>query len=261
MLTLRRAMLAPGWKKQYHVGVRASQSRKLVAFISAIPVNLRIRDKTVMCSEVNFLCVHKKLRGKRLAPLLIKEVTRISNLDGIWQGLYTAGIVLPKPVSTCRYFHRSINWQKLNDCGFSPLPAGSKPAYQIRKYALPENTSTKGLRPMTEKDLDGVLSLLKRYLGRFDMAPEFTKEEAHHWFLPKPKVEQVIWSYVVEVKNSHSSLPSYHADCALGQRQENHRLLLLFLRRVLNHQQREAQRPACRLPLLLRLRDGPAEAI
>lgn len=208
-------MMAPGWKKQYHVGVRASESRKLVAFISAVPVRLRVRDKTVMCSEVNFLCIHKKLRGKRLAPVLIKEVTRISNLDGIWQGLYTAGIVLPKPVSTCRYFHRSINWQKLNDCGFSPLPAGSKPAYQIRKYALPENTSTKGLRAMTEKDLDGVVSLLKRYLDRFDMAPEFTKEEAHHWFLPKPKTEQVIWSYVVEVGHSRRNLPfPGHADCA-----------------------------------------------
>ncbi|PNY29849.1 Glycylpeptide N-tetradecanoyltransferase [Tolypocladium capitatum] len=195
---LRWAMMAPGWKREYHLGVRASQSRKLVAFISAVPVRLRVRDKTVMCSEVNFLCVHKKLRGKRLAPVLIKEVTRISNLHGTWQGLYTAGIVLPKPVSTCRYFHRSINWQKLNDCGFSHLPAGSKPQYQIRKYALPENTSTVGLRAMAEKDLDGVLSLLKRYLDRFDMAPEFTKEEAHHWFLPKPKTEQVIWSYVVE---------------------------------------------------------------
>eukprot|EP00966_Prymnesium_polylepis_P050591 1171243-Prymnesium_polylepis.1 len=26
--------------------------------------------------EVNFLCVHKKLRAKRLAPVLIKEITR-----------------------------------------------------------------------------------------------------------------------------------------------------------------------------------------
>ncbi|KAM4058772.1 glycylpeptide N-tetradecanoyltransferase [Hirsutella rhossiliensis] len=195
---LRWAMMAPGWQKKYHIGVRAIQSRKLVAFISAIPVRLRVRDKTVLCSEVNFLCIHKKLRGKRLAPVLIKEVTRVSNLDGVWQGLYTAGIVLPKPVSTCRYFHRSINWQKLNDCGFSPLPPGSKPQYQIRKYALPDNTSTRGLREMKEKDIDGVVSLLKRYLARFDMAPEFTPEEAHHWFIPKPDGEQAIWSYVVE---------------------------------------------------------------
>ncbi|OAQ76467.1 glycylpeptide N-tetradecanoyltransferase [Purpureocillium lilacinum] len=195
---LRWAMMSPGWKRKYHVGVRASQSRKLVAFISAIPCRLRVRENYIMCSEVNFLCIHKKLRGKRLAPVLIKEVTRISNTEGVWQGLYTAGIVLPRPVSTCRYFHRSINWQKLNECGFSPLPAGSKPQYQIRKYALPDSTSTRGLRAMTPKDIPAVLALMKRYLRRFDMAPDFTEEEALHWFIPKPNVEQVIWSYVVE---------------------------------------------------------------
>lgn len=197
---LRWAMMPPGWKKEYHVGVRASQSRKLVAFISAIPVNLRVRNKNVICSEVNFLSIHKKLRGKRLTPVLIKEITRRSNLNGIWQGLYTAGVVLPKPISTCRYYHRAINWQKLYEVGFSPLPPGSKPQFQVRKFALPESTSTKGLRPMEEKDLEAVMSLYKQYMARYDMYPEFTREEAYHWFVPKvePSGEQVVWTYVVE---------------------------------------------------------------
>jgi hypothetical protein len=30
--------------------------------------------------EINFLCVHKRLRSKRLAPVLIKEITRRVNL-------------------------------------------------------------------------------------------------------------------------------------------------------------------------------------
>ncbi|CAM1504682.1 Fc.00g022730.m01.CDS01 [Cosmosporella sp. VM-42] len=197
---LRWAMMPPGWKKEYHVGVRVTTSRKLVAFISAIPVNLRVRNKTIVCSEVNFLSIHKKLRGKRLTPVLIKEITRRSNLNEIWQGLYTAGVVLPKPVSTCRYFHRALNWQKLYECGFSPLPPNSKPQYQVRKYALPENTSTKGLREMKEADIDAVMNLLKRYTGRYDMVPEFSKEEAYHWLVPKiePSGEQVVWTYVVE---------------------------------------------------------------
>lgn len=198
-------MMSPGWDRKYHVGVRATQSRKLVAYISAIPAHLRVRDKTVLCSEVNFLVVHKKLRGKRLAPVLIKEITRISNLNGIWQGVHTGGIVLPRPVSTCRYYHRPLNWQKLYECGFSPLPPGSKPQYMVRKYALPESTSTKGLRKMEEKDLDAVLELFKRYIAKFEMYPEFTKEEVYHWFMPKLESggEQVVWSYVVEVRISH----------------------------------------------------------
>ena len=53
--------------------------------------------------EINFLCVHKKLREKRVAPVLIREITRRVNLQGIFQAVYTAGVVLPKPVATCRY--------------------------------------------------------------------------------------------------------------------------------------------------------------
>ncbi|KAL6904805.1 acyl-CoA N-acyltransferase [Trichoderma evansii] len=197
---LKWAMMPPGWAKHYHVGVRASQSRKLVAFISAIPVSVRVRNKTFTASEVNFLCVHKKLRGKRLAPVLIKEITRISNLHEIWQGLYTAGIVLPKPISTCRYYHRSLNWQKLYECSFVHLPHGSKPQYQIRKYAVPDRTATKGLREMKTTDIDAVLKLMDKYMSRFDIAPEMTKEEATHWFTPTPQPgqDQYIWSYVVE---------------------------------------------------------------
>ena len=52
--------------------------------------------------EINFLCVHKKLRGHRMAPVLIQEITRRVNLEGIFQATYTAGTDLPRPVTTCR---------------------------------------------------------------------------------------------------------------------------------------------------------------
>ena len=52
--------------------------------------------------EINFLCVHKKLRSKRVAPVLIREITRRVHMEGIFQAVYTAGVVLPKPVGTCR---------------------------------------------------------------------------------------------------------------------------------------------------------------
>lgn len=163
-----------------------------------------MRDKIIKGSEVNFLCIHKKLRGKRLAPVLIKEITRRINLEGIWQAIYTGGIVLPRPVSTCRYYHRALNWMKLYEVGFSPCPPNSKPAYQARKYNLPENTSTRGLREMEAKDLQAVQELLEKYLKRFDLTPEWNKEEVEHWLLHKRDApgEQVIWSYVVEVRSA-----------------------------------------------------------
>ncbi|RYY86067.1 hypothetical protein EON63_06430 [archaeon] len=40
-------------------------------------------------------------------------MTRRVNLTNRWQAVYTAGVVLPKPVARCRYFHRSLNPKKL----------------------------------------------------------------------------------------------------------------------------------------------------
>jgi glycylpeptide N-tetradecanoyltransferase len=44
-----------------------------------------VQAQTVKMVEINFLCVHKKLRSKRLAPVLIKEITRRVNVNGIFQ--------------------------------------------------------------------------------------------------------------------------------------------------------------------------------
>lgn len=200
--TLTWALKAPGWRKNWHVGVRASKSRKLVAFISGIPVRLRVRGQAVNMSEINFLCIHKKLRSKRLAPVLIMEITRRCHLDGIFQAIYTAGVVLPKPVASCRYFHRALDWEKLYSVGFSPLPPNSTKQRQITKYKLPDRTATPGLRLMTSADIDAVHDLMNRYLSRVQMAQEYSKEEVAHWLIDKeqdPKSpKRVVWTYVVE---------------------------------------------------------------
>ena len=115
---LRWALTVPGYDENLHLGLRSSKSNKLMAFISGIPAKMSVHHGgNVEMVEINFLCVHKKLRSKRLAPVLIKEVTRRVNLKGIFQAVYTAGITLPQPVASCRYWHRSINPKKLIDIG------------------------------------------------------------------------------------------------------------------------------------------------
>lgn len=202
---LHWALMSPGWQKQWHVGVRASKSRKLVASITGVPTELNVRGQQLKVIEINFLCIHKKLRSKRLTPVLIKEITRRCYLSGIYQAIYTAGIVLPTPVSSCRFYHRPLDWLKLYEVGFSPLPHGSTKARQITKNRLPSSTSTPGLRPMEVKDVDAVHHLLKRYLERFNLNQAFTRDEVEHWLVHKdqPGSEQVVWSYVVEDAETH----------------------------------------------------------
>ncbi|TPX62464.1 hypothetical protein SpCBS45565_g07025 [Spizellomyces sp. 'palustris'] len=190
---LKWALKPPGWKQVWHIGVRVASNKKLVAFISGVPADLRITAHKQKLVEINFLCVHKKLRAKRLAPVLIKEVTRRVNLEGIFQATYTAGVYLPTPVTTCRYYHRSLNPKKLIETGFSHLGRNMTMARTIRLYKLPETTSTPGLRPMAPEDVAPVTSLLNQYMRRFPMSPTFSEDDVRHWLLP---IDKVLYSYV-----------------------------------------------------------------
>ena len=198
------------------MGVRASNSQKLVAFISGIPVTLRVRQAELNCSEINFLCVHKKLRSKRLAPVLIKEITRRCYRGGVFQAIYTVGNLLPTPVATCRYFHRSLDWEKLHEVHFSPLPPNSTKQRQIMRYKLPEKTALPGLRKMEPHDTDAVLDLLKRYLACMEMAQVFSREDFVHWMFPAPGArEDVVFSYVVEDSAAGGKITDFFSFYAL----------------------------------------------
>ncbi len=115
------ALMPPGYHPEFHLGVISAKSKKLVAFISATPADIRVYSTTIPMAEINFLCIHKKLRSKRLAPVLIKEITRRVNHINVFQAVYTAGLVIPVPVSTCRYYHRTLEPKKLIEVGFSPM--------------------------------------------------------------------------------------------------------------------------------------------
>lgn len=99
-----------------------------------------VNGERIAMAEVNFLCVHKKLRTKRLAPLLIKEITRRVNLRNQWQAIYTSGTTLPTPFTTAQYWHRNLNPQKLVEVKFSYMPAGTTMANFTKLHKLPKQT-------------------------------------------------------------------------------------------------------------------------
>uniref|UniRef100_A0A0N5CUZ7 Glycylpeptide N-tetradecanoyltransferase n=1 Tax=Thelazia callipaeda TaxID=103827 RepID=A0A0N5CUZ7_THECL len=203
------ALKAPGWMKKWHCGVRVKTSRKLIAFISAVPSVIRVYDEVIKMVEINFLCVHKKLRSKRVAPVLIREITRRVNCEGIFQAAFTAGVILPKPISTCRYWHRSLNPKKLIEVKFSRLPRKMTMQRTLKLFKLPEQPLTSNLSPLMEHHIDDAHRLLKNYLKKFYLAPKFSREDFRHFFLPR---EDVIYSYVVVNKeNRVTDLISFYS--------------------------------------------------
>jgi len=201
------ALKPPGWQKDWHCGVRAEKSGKLLGFISAIPATIRIYNHQQKMVEINFLCVHKKLRSKRVAPVLIREITRRVHMKGIFQAVYTAGVVLPKPVSTCRYWHRSLNPKKLIEVKFSQLARNMTMQRTLKLYRLPEETKTPGFRPLEQKDIKQAYQLLNKYLSQFDLTPCFDEEDFCHWFFPRPGI---VDCFVVEKDGVITDLVSYY---------------------------------------------------
>ncbi|EMS64071.1 Glycylpeptide N-tetradecanoyltransferase 1 [Triticum urartu] len=179
---LRWALRPPSFFRAWHIGVRAKESKKLVAFISGVPARIRARDDVVRMAEINFLCVHKKLRSKRLAPVLIR------------------GVAPPPPPPPCRYWHRSLNPKKLIDVGFSRLGPRMTMSRTVRLYKLPDAPLTPGFRQMELRDVAAVTRLLRAYLARYVVAPDFDELDVEHWLLPQ---EDVVDSYLVESPETH----------------------------------------------------------
>jgi glycylpeptide N-tetradecanoyltransferase len=205
---LRWALTPPGYVPEWHIGVRRRSDKKLLAFIAGVPLVLTMgntpaadakADGRKIC-EINFLCVHKGLRAKRLAPILIREVTRRVNCLDIWQAVYTAGVVLPTPFASAQYFHRNLNPEKLVAIRFSRIPAQfekfQKPMEAMkRSYAIPSKPVIRGMREMTAADIPVVTVMLERTLSPLRVRPVFDEADVMHWMLPRPGV---IYSYVVE---------------------------------------------------------------
>ncbi|KAI2507755.1 hypothetical protein MHU86_6651 [Fragilaria crotonensis] len=164
---LKWALTPPGYKLDFLLAVRAEKSGKLIAFISAIPATVQVHEKPpVNMVEINFLCA-----------------------------VYTAGVVLPVPVASARYHHRSLNPKKLVSVGFSRLAPRMTLARLAKLYKLPTETATVGLMPMEERHVPAVTTLLTTYLKKFKLRVIFSEDDVGHWLLPRAKV---IDSFVVE---------------------------------------------------------------
>lgn len=198
---LKWHLTAPGYYKNWLVSIIKEEmkgnkkKKKMVGFISGIPVDVNIYGTKCKMAEINFLCVNANYREKRLAPLLIQEVTRRIHCEDIWQATYTSGTMLPKPYAQCTYYHRNLNVQKLLDIKFTYLGPNMNMARAKAIYKLAKDPTIPGIRPMEDKDVEQVQKLLEEYLNKFKVHGYYSVDEVRHWLVPK---KDVVYSFVVE---------------------------------------------------------------
>ena len=187
----------PGYFPEWLISVvredKIKKKKKMVGFIAGLPVKVNIHGTDITLAEIDFLCVKKELRSKRLAPVLIQEVSRRIHMRNMWWAVYTSGTLLPTPFCKTIYFHRNLNVKKLVDVGFTYLPHNMNMARAKKYYDLPKELPIQGFRPMEEKDVNDVYLLLDEFEKKYKVHGYYSKEEVAHWFLPR---KHVIYSYV-----------------------------------------------------------------
>jgi glycylpeptide N-tetradecanoyltransferase len=207
---LNWALHPPGWKPEWHIGVRrkTETGSLLVAFISATPLTLQQKENNLPMVAVDFLAVHQGLRGKFMAPLLIKEITRRVNLTGTFQAVFTCGKELTQPFTSAQYFHRLINYKKLVAIKFTSLRPGADIEKVSRMHSVnPLFANVPGFREMEEKDIPSVTAQLNQYNKKYPLCQQFTEEEVRHNFLPR---KGIVGSYVIEKKKEVVAFFSFY---------------------------------------------------
>jgi glycylpeptide N-tetradecanoyltransferase len=167
----------------------------MVGFIAGIPIKINIHGTDMNLAEIDFLCVKKEFRNKRLAPLLIREVSRRIHMRNQWWAVYTSGTMLPKPFAQTTYYHRNLNVKKLVDIHFTYLPHNMNLARAKNLYKLPTELPFSGFRQMEEKDVEQVYVLLENFEKQFKVHGYYDRDQVRHWFIPR---KNVVYSYVRE---------------------------------------------------------------
>lgn len=166
-----------GYKKEWHMGICSKRNKKLLGFISGVPIKIQIGEDVVEAADLNFLCVQKgfkKFSFGSLGSFMIDEMRRRVDLEGVSKAVYLTVSERSTPSITCQPWYRALKEEK------QPLPAAT--------------TQTPGLRPMLPCDVPAVTKLIRSYLRQFRVSSYLEEADVTHWLLPRDKV---VYSYVV----------------------------------------------------------------
>jgi glycylpeptide N-tetradecanoyltransferase len=190
------ALSAPGTPTSFAAAIKATASKRLMGFIGAMLVQLPSMPDPWL--QVDFLCVHKRIRNKRMASVLIKEIVRRGLVEGNHRykcGFFTSALPLPiAPVCTLESWERLLNPTKMFACGYgTPFMVQNKGMF-VRRLSLDRQRHPyrHELVPMTEEHVPQVTKLLNSRPMSFRAV--YDNDQTRHWLLPRAGVVE---TYVV----------------------------------------------------------------
>lgn len=154
------------------------QNMLLVGFISGTIIDLVINGMKNKFMEINLLCVHKDMRSKGIAPLLIKEITRRSVIFGIQTAIYTIGKKVTKPFAITHYNNIFLNIEKLKQCKF----INENYTKPLTLYHINNVKDTYIIRKIEERDIPQLKVLINKFMKKYKVHQHFNDKELRYLF-------------------------------------------------------------------------------
>lgn len=191
------------------LALRVAKSNLMVGFICSYPITVQIQKNKLSTTEVNFLCVHKKLRGKNVCTLLIKELINMCVHNNLQHAYFTSNKLLPKHFASCQFYHRALNvdllyktkFINLNNNGMETMLSDVK-----RTLSLPSQPINKNFVKLQEDDIDSAYAILTDYLSRYSFYPIFSKDEFKNHFYNN----KIVTTYVNKDVTGVTDIISYY---------------------------------------------------
>lgn len=202
---IKNTMSGPGNKVKLNLLVR--YGGKIYAMISGKIITVMINNSQISTLYVDYLTIHKNLRGKRLAPIMINEIKR--RAIGVDKNIQMAVFSTSKLITTflvkTPYYHYPLNVTRLMKYDFWPkIKINTKTL--IKLYGTNIKTKYNWINVNTGTNVERICELFNSYNSQGIIGRVFSVDECRH-ILTGP-----IWCYTCgnnliswyQVNNQHS---------------------------------------------------------
>ena len=189
----------------------SEKNNAICGVVSASFRNMTVFEGKQTFGVVNFLCAHPVYRKKKIAYTLIDEIIRRIVKKGVHQGCFTTERCVPSPTSTLRFYHRPINYVKLNKFGFTDLELDKTPEQKnpekIQKKIAVEPVIPSSYKPMELKHIPDVYRVYNKYINKYNIYSNYTTKELEHFLLNSDTVSSYV---IVDNDNEIVDFVSYY---------------------------------------------------
>lgn len=203
------------WQLKYpnnfkELNILVTYEGKIQGCIFGIRRKLKIYDKYVDSIETNLLCLNKRLRKLKIAPLLIHELARkLGYYYNINQSIYTTTLNLPNKISQTNYLFRFLNIEKMIKLGFIDENLLNKYSLEnLKKFyhkTINHNGEYVDIKNINDNDLKIIVKLLNEKMEKLNLSFIWNLDDFKHFF-----INENVKCYVVYKDNYITDMISYY---------------------------------------------------